>query len=391
MGSNRVNWEQLQAKILSYEPTVYPFEACTFGNQVGAGAAMIVYEGKSSAFLVRLFFFPSIEPNLPLAPTGTCEIDGVRTKVAFKEYQHLNNSKIRQKDADQVLSHFYHEIKLTKRLKHHPNIIQILGVTFKFMKPVLLVELANDPLDYYLDDRHYHGKTASWFEKVTLCLDVLRGVQGLHSASIVHGDLKGENILVFIGASGIPKAKLSDFGYSSTLTSMQSTSFYPWLFLKVVRLVKFNKRPSDTSTVGGTANFLAPESMPHHPELSEWQKKPNVDVYGLGLIVFQIAANGAKPYDYDGREAIFNAKAADFAMTSLLTGLPSDTPSGFQSVIIETTRFMPPDRKPLDYVERMLLDILCLPQVYNTHSSVPPVSGAHRYVHITLSSASRTI
>ena len=63
---------------------------------------------------------------------------------------------------------------------------------------------------------------ATWVEKIMLCLDVVQGVQGLHEANIIHGDLKGDNILVFLSAKGIPRAKISDFGFSSTLSSLQS-------------------------------------------------------------------------------------------------------------------------------------------------------------------------
>ena len=37
--------------------------------------------------------------------------------------------------------------RLMKRLKYHPNIVQILGVTFKSMRPVLVVELGYETLD----------------------------------------------------------------------------------------------------------------------------------------------------------------------------------------------------------------------------------------------------
>src|SRR4051812_1553393 len=109
-----------------------------------------------------------------------------------------------------------------KRLEAHPNIVQILGVTFKGCKPILVVELANYRLDHYLEDKLDYGQPVGWIEKAMLCLDVLMGVIGLHNAGVVHGDLKGDNILVFIEASTtIPIAKINDFGYSSTFSSSQ--------------------------------------------------------------------------------------------------------------------------------------------------------------------------
>ena len=113
---------------------------------------------------------------------------------------------------------------LMKKLKFHPNIVQILGVTFREAKPIVIVELGNETLDAYLLEKAAAGTPASWFEKTMLCLDVSRGIQGLHDAGIVHGDLKGENVLVFIKATGVATAKISDFGYSSTMSLKGTTN-----------------------------------------------------------------------------------------------------------------------------------------------------------------------
>jgi len=108
-----------------------------------------------------------------------------------------------------------------KRLKYHPNVVQIYGVVFIDTKPLLVVELASETLEDYLDHQREEGETVTWPEKTMLCLDVLEGLRGLHAANIVHGDIKGANILVFISGKSV-RAKISDFGFSSTLSSVQS-------------------------------------------------------------------------------------------------------------------------------------------------------------------------
>lgn len=152
--------------------------------------------------------------------------------VALKKHLRLNQKKVAQRDLDLVFRELRHEINLMRRLQFHPNIVQIIGMTFEGSKPVLLVELANHTLDAYLIEQNHGGKTIPWSEKIMLCLDVLRAVQGLHAAGIIHGDLKGENILLFLKPTGIPTAKISDFGFSSTLTSSRRTvlSFLLLLF-----------------------------------------------------------------------------------------------------------------------------------------------------------------
>ncbi len=52
------------------------------------------------------------------------------------------------------------------------------------------------------------------------------GLIGLHNAEVAHGDLKGDNILVFVKLpSRIPTAKISDFGFASTFSSEECNFF----------------------------------------------------------------------------------------------------------------------------------------------------------------------
>src|SRR3989442_233540 len=91
--------------------------------------------------------------------------------------------------------------------------------------------------------------------------------------------------------------------------------------------------------IAGTKYYMPPECLIQcsirRPEIQQFQKQPTQDVYSLGLVTYQISANGAVPYQ-DADDAL-EAKAADLELETLLAQLPTDTPPALRSVIIETT------------------------------------------------------
>lgn len=111
-----------------------------------------------------------------------------------------------------------------------------------------------------------------------------------------------------------------------------------------------------SANIGGTIHFLAPECTPQHPELNAFCKKPTQDIYGFGLVVYQIANNGKLPYE--DAEDVLKAKAADTNLSMLLGHLPPDTPRELCSIITETTKLMPTERAPMETVKQTLQGIL---------------------------------
>uniref|UniRef100_A0ACD5VG67 Uncharacterized protein n=1 Tax=Avena sativa TaxID=4498 RepID=A0ACD5VG67_AVESA len=94
--------------------------------------------------------------------------------------------------------------------------------------------------------------------------DVARGLAYLHGRSLVHGDVKGRNIVV--GADG--RAKIADFGCARTVGS---------------------DRP-----IGGTPAFMAPEVARGE------EQGPAADVWALGCTVVEMATGRAPWSDTDG-------------------------------------------------------------------------------------------
>ncbi|PVH93643.1 hypothetical protein DM02DRAFT_502175, partial [Periconia macrospinosa] len=102
-------------------------------------------------------------------------------------------------------------------LKSHPNILTLIGYGWNTeggsILPYMLVEYcANGNLRQYLVD----NKPVVPRCKELLIADVASGIHALHTAGIIHGDVKLDNVLVFDSNERriSPVAKICDFGHS---------------------------------------------------------------------------------------------------------------------------------------------------------------------------------
>ncbi|KAG6818428.1 hypothetical protein H0H93_005072, partial [Arthromyces matolae] len=111
--------------------------------------------------------------------------------------------------------------------------------------------------------------------------DVAQGMEFLHKNGIIHGDLKGTNILV----NELGRALLADFG----LSSISDREILAWTSF------------SSAASKGGTVRWQAPELFDPEGDKerhnSEWS-----DIYAWACVAYEIFA-GQVPYSHLGREA----------------------------------------------------------------------------------------
>ncbi|KAL8724266.1 MAG: hypothetical protein Q9181_006906 [Wetmoreana brouardii] len=161
-------------------------------------------------------------------------------------------------------------------LFRHANIINFLGFAWgsnpfspSLRLPALIVEYAE------------HGTLTQLLQKVTnlhfttkhlLCLDIARGLSALHASGLVHGDVKGDNVLICNHSSRKYIAKISDFGFSVVATT-ESTEIW----------------------MGGTDPWRAPEirTGPVRPQAAK-----QADIYSFGLLAWLICLNGLNPFKF---------------------------------------------------------------------------------------------
>jgi serine/threonine protein kinase len=116
-------------------------------------------------------------------------------------------------------------------LAKHPHVVDLLGVSWgvsngpdEQVMPVFVLERAE-----LGDLASFTRQTPamSLAEQLVLAMHVALGLQAVHDVGVIHGDIKPENILVFLGCDNRPIAKLADFGSAVLLSEERSTSHRP--------------------------------------------------------------------------------------------------------------------------------------------------------------------
>jgi serine/threonine protein kinase len=107
---------------------------------------------------------------------------------------------------------------LHETLRYHPNIVRLVGLCWGpngasgSVYPQLVIEHAEHGT---LEDLQKNSKSPlSFAVKQKLLYDAGKGLSIIHACSIIHGDIKRQNVLIFADKSsqGAYVAKLADFG-----------------------------------------------------------------------------------------------------------------------------------------------------------------------------------
>ncbi|KAG6811012.1 hypothetical protein H0H92_009353 [Tricholoma furcatifolium] len=167
------------------------------------------------------------------------------------------------------------EAVLWEQLRH-PNLLPFYGI-YRYKGRISLVApwMENGTIGDYLK-RH----TAE--NRVVLAYDVAQGLKFLHKNGIIHGDLKGKNVLV--DESG--RACVADFG----LSSISDKEILAWTSV------------SSTSSKGGTLRYQAPELL----DIENGEQRCNTtasDIYAWACVAYEIFA-GEIPFAHLTRELV---------------------------------------------------------------------------------------
>ncbi|KAG6905133.1 hypothetical protein DXG01_004644 [Tephrocybe rancida] len=144
----------------------------------------------------------------------------------------------------------------------HPNVLPFYGLAHSPTRLSFITRWATqgDLTQYLKENPGANG--------ILLCKDTAAGAEYLHKNDVVHGDLKGCNVL--IDSSG--RASLCDFGLASVTDP---------------KIIKWTSQSTITSK-GGTARWQAPELHESEDEAEKDYNTKETDVYAWAGVCYEI-------------------------------------------------------------------------------------------------------
>ncbi|RUP48590.1 kinase-like domain-containing protein [Jimgerdemannia flammicorona] len=151
-----------------------------------------------------------------------------------------------------------------------------------------------------------------------ICGDIAKAVEFVHAEGIIHGDLKATNILL----DRFLTPKITDFGISRAFTT------------------------------------LIGERLRHPDKRFTHQESVLSDIYGYGLIVWEVATDGMQPYagmnDMTLNIAKISDEISDDNQLQYVGDLPDDTPQVFRDIVCQCLSVDPTLRPSLASVQNTL-------------------------------------
>lgn len=194
------------------------------------------------------------------------------------------------------------EATLWEQASGHPNVLPIIDADEYDEQIVIVSEYAPDGS---LEQSLKENGVMDISRAIYITIDILSGLEFLHSRNIIHRDLKPANILL---QGETPR--LSDFGISRALRTSVST---------------------ESKNVSGTFAYMAPEAF-------DGKRSIQTDIWSAGVNLYRFLT-GAFPYPQKEPTALIAA-----IMLQEPGPLPDDVPRELKRIIAKALAKKPEDR-----------------------------------------------
>lgn len=217
-------------------------------------------------------------PDCPRDDTPAAYTGGFSNvyRSRYEEYQvAVKVVKVVTSNLNAIYSGFCREVVAWKHLRH-PNILPLLGVTINDDQFAMVSEWMDNGNITEFVQKDYDAN------RIALLADVANGLEYMHDLRIVHGDLKGANILI----NKDRRACIADF----SLTTVTGVGIHTFPGSSPVST--FSEDTLMSFTGGGTRRWMSPELLDPEqfgiPQSEGDRPTRQSDCYALGMVIYEV-------------------------------------------------------------------------------------------------------
>ncbi|KAF9645564.1 kinase-like protein [Thelephora ganbajun] len=180
---------------------------------------------------------------------------------------------------EECFNKFRREVVAWRHLRH-PHILPLIGVILERHRFAMVSK--------WMDHGNINEfiKNNKGANRVQLLIDAANGLEYVHSINMVHGDLKGANILINQGL----RACLVDFGLS-TIVGVERRAA-----ANASSILVASKESLMSFTAGGTVRWMSPELLdPDRFGITDDRPTKKSDCYALGMVMYEVCADTTVP------------------------------------------------------------------------------------------------
>jgi serine/threonine-protein kinase len=204
------------------------------------------------------------------------------------------------------LSRFYHEAKVLSRMSH-PNIAQVKDFGDFMVADQKLPFLVMDYIPGIAIDQYVQNHNLSQADVIDLIIEVLEALQFAHHKSVIHRDIKPDNIIV--KENGQPV--LLDFGIATL--GDDATQMLTQL--------------TGTGDIVGTLAYMSPEQI-----TGSDKSDLRSDIYAMGVVIYQLLS-GRLPISVDASQFFSAVHDIVHQTPPSLTTINGDIDDGLAAVV----------------------------------------------------------